>query len=256
MLVYAFLFIYFVAFVFSQSQDDNAEDVDISDEESNESELDSDTEPNTEYEESEVESLTSDSDEEHKDEITNIKAVNNYSGWKSRTKINVYYPPEYIQAEHRTSNNYYAGTIKRKKGAKFDVYYSGTGNTDTINPTVAKWSYSDQDLYEWPHEEHIILEKNTLRPFQHKVERIGNWKGAKTCSTISLPLKVWSVPNSPFVHIGHIGVYECVTADADGTLYPHYGVPDADTQYFFGRRKTKDSTHFREFRPICRNIMA
>lgn len=241
---YFFVFCYFILWLLSQ----------IINDEENEEESDSELSSEDEYDSGlEVESITSgeDEDEPHITE-PDIKSVMNYSGWRSRTKVHVRYEPEFIHPEKRSQSGYYEGTIKRKKGRKFDIFFPSTANTDTVVPTETQWHYSEQTLQEWPSTENIILEKNTLRPFQYKKERVGNWSGAKTCSTETVPLKIWSIPNSHYVHIGHIGVYECVSADREGTIQPIYGIPKPNQKYFFGRSKTKDATHFSEFRLVCR----
>jgi hypothetical protein len=257
---YFFVFCYFILWLLSQRNDDpgdeyesDGESSNASDHRSNESDDESFNAP------MEVDSITSDehSDGGNDDFVTevDIKSVQNYSGWRSNAKIHVRYDPEYILPEKRSQNGYYKGIVKRKKGRKFDVHFPDTGATDTITPTESQWYYSDQVLQEWPTKENIILEKNTLRPFQYKKERDGNWTGAKTCATVTASLRIWSIPNTPYVHIGHIGVYECVTAGNDGTIRPLYGVQRGETQYFFGRRKMKNAIHFRDFRPVCRNAV-
>ena len=57
-----------------------------------------------------------------------------------------------------------------------------------------EWEYSEQGMEVWPHKEMVLLEKQTLRPFQHKVERQGKWR--LNVPNWNLSIEVWSIPNT------------------------------------------------------------
>ena len=171
-------------------------------------------------------------------------------GWTYGTEIFVRYSPDVIEEQFQTEDGFYLGKIRKKQGNKFHVYFPCTGNTDVICPLDMEWYYAVEDrLEEWQEMVTIVLETKTLKAFRLKVERDGEWRGAKTGSTLSQPLRVWSVPGTALVYVGHLGVYEVVSVDDDGSLVP---CSQPDGRYFIGQRKNQRATHFRDFLPLPR----
>jgi hypothetical protein len=171
------------------------------------------------------------------------------TGWKRGTTIMVKYSPDVIEAINRSEDGYYAGDVIRKNRSGYDVFFERTGNTDTISPFEMDWYYkTDINMKEWVDPPKIILEYKSMKPFRYTSEKQGEWHGAKTCRTILQTLPIWSIPNTPFVYVGHFGVFECVNISSDGIIEPVYGIPE-DTHYI-GKRKLPSSTHFRDFKPL------
>ena len=171
------------------------------------------------------------------------------TGWKRGTTIMVKYSPDVIEAINRSEDGYYAGDVIRKNRSGYDVFFERTGNTDTISPFEMDWYYkTDINMKEWVDPPKIILEYESMKPFRYTSEKQGEWHGAKTCRTILQTLPIWSIPNTPFVYVGHFGVFECVNISSDGIIEPVYGIPE-DTHYI-GKRKLPSSTHFRDFKPL------
>jgi len=172
-------------------------------------------------------------------------------GWSANTHIMVHYPPDMIPEKHQNEDEYYYGKIRRRQGCNFEVYFPQTKNTDVLSPLDRDWHYAtDIDITQWDEPQTFTLEKKTLRPFKMQREREGSWSGAQTKRTVATPLRVWSIDGTPYVYVGHLGVYECVSVDSNGTLCPVLGVPDSN--YFIGRRKNKKATNFRQFTPLFR----
>jgi len=206
-------------------------------------------------EDSEEEQNDSDSEEEPSsdeddtlDELVQWQDIPFKMGWKRGTLIMVKYSPEVIEETDRTEDDYYMGKVLRKSGSNWEVFFEQTGNKDIISPFEMDWYYdADIPMVEWSEPPKITLEYKTMKPFRYRTERQGNWRGAKTCQTTLQEMSVWSIHGTPYVYVGHLGVFECVSVSAEGIIEPVYGIPDDN--YYIGKRK-KGTTHFRDFKPL------
>ena len=156
----------------------------------------------------------------------------NPSGWGPRVNV-------FLQNRRKVR-------ISRKCKGRYNVVDCSNGKKDTVCPLEKEWSY-DKTLQAWPFKVNVVLAATTKRELKRKREP--DFNCAKTCQTIIAPLTVWQIPNSNKVHVGHLGIFECVKQRTTGPKTWHntpktwshcvkcLTVPQEDDLYFLGQWK-------------------
>jgi hypothetical protein len=143
-------------------------------------------------------------------------------GWQKGLTIYVY-----------LNKRYRKGTLKSKIGSKWIFKPERYNRTVTVCPVRAKWHYHfKKKPITWCTKVDILM--MGTKPFKFQRERIGEWSGSKTCRTHSVPMKVWQLPGSSTVIVGHLGAYT-VAVLIGNVLTSSRKEPSPNDSFFIGR---------------------
>ena len=143
-------------------------------------------------------------------------------GWQKGLTIYVY-----------LNKRYRKGTLKSKTGAKWIFKPDRYKRTVIVCPVRTKWHYHfKKTLITWCTTVDVLMMGN--KPFKFQRERIGKWSGCKTCRTRTVSMKVWQLPGTHTVIVGHLGAYT-VAVLSGGRLTPSRKEPGPGDSFFIGR---------------------
>ena len=143
-------------------------------------------------------------------------------GWQKGLTIYVY-----------LNKRYRKGTLKSKKGSKWIFKPDRYKRTVVVCPVRTKWHYRFKKKPKtWCTTVDILMMGD--KPFKFQRECIGEWSGSKTCRTHSVPMRVWQLPGTSTVIVGHLGAYT-VAVLAGNELTQSRKEPSPNVSFFIGR---------------------
>lgn len=139
-----------------------------------------------------------------------------------------------IQVYVRIRKRYRRGVLKSKIGSKWDFKPDGQNKTVKVCPIQNVWHYNfSEKPITWKKKIKVLMQGE--KPFKLHRERIGNWSGAKTCKTTTVPMRVWQVIGTSKVYVGHLGLFKLVKGAKGRKLEQKLEEPTPKESFFIGR---------------------
>lgn len=151
-------------------------------------------------------------------------------GWHKGLTIDVYLKKRYRR-----------GTLQSQKGTKWLFKTDKCDKSVCVCPIRSKWRYRfKRKIITWNVKISILMAG--VKPFKLCRERFVGWKGAKTCRTHAVQMRVWQIAGTSDVYVGHLGRYTLALV-TNGKMVQMSEEPEE--QHFFLGRGVLDPRKFK-----------